>query len=73
MLRNITLSADDRLIRKARRKAEAGNSSLNEHFRQWLGQFVGEGDMGEGLKDLLKRFSYANAGRKFSRDEANER
>jgi hypothetical protein len=38
MLKNITLSADEELIRKAREKAQKEHTTLNASFRQWLKQ-----------------------------------
>jgi len=35
-LKNITLSADERLIEKARVKAQQQRSSLNVEFRAWV-------------------------------------
>ncbi len=39
MLKNITLSADEALIREARRQAALQNTSLNALFREWLEQY----------------------------------
>ena len=35
-MRNITLSADEKLIEAAREKARARYTTLNEEFRRWL-------------------------------------
>lgn len=73
MLRNITLSADKTLIEKARRKAEKKNTTLNAEFRRWLEQYVEAPITSDEFRELMKRFDYVNPGRKFSRDEMNER
>ena len=42
MLKNITLSADEALIREARRQAALHNTTLNALFREWLNQYVAQ-------------------------------
>lgn len=71
-MRNVTLSADDQLIERARKKAAREHTTLNERFRQWLAQYVGEGGGGEYRK-LMKDLKHVQAGQKFSRDELNGR
>ena len=41
MLKNITLSADERLIQQARDKASNERKTLNSVFRGWLNRYVG--------------------------------
>ena len=41
-MRNITMSADDQLIDRARKKAARENTTLNERLRRWLEQYVGQ-------------------------------
>jgi len=73
MLRNITLTADEALIQKAREKAVKEHRSLNTIFRDWLSGYVTAGK-GAGEYDvLMRRLSYARPGHKFSRSEMNER
>ena len=71
-MRNITLSADDQLIERARKKAATENTTLNERFRRWLAQYVGEAGAADHRR-LMKDLKHVRAGRKFSRDESNER
>ncbi len=75
MLRNITLSADDQLIARARAKAEAAQTSLNVEFRKWLEAFAGEQDVAAvaRFRSVLADLAQANPGRAFSRDEMNQR
>ena len=40
MLKNITLSAEEKLIKLAREKAARENSTLNSQFRAWLERYV---------------------------------
>lgn len=73
MFKNITLSAEEQLIKKAREKARRERTTLNEAFRQWLKQYV---SADYGLKDydvLMKSFNYADPGKYFTRDAMNER
>jgi len=73
MLKNITLSADEQLIKKAREKARRENTTLNENFRQWLKRYVMSDQEQFNYDELMDSLSYVNPGRKFSRDELNER
>ncbi len=73
MLKNITLSAEERLILEAREKARRENRTLNQAFREWLSQYTGAADDAAEFRKLMKQFSYAYPGRKFTRDELNER
>lgn len=72
-MRNITLSADDRLIDQAREIARSQHKTLNQAFREWLESYVGPNDAGAKYDALMKRLSYVNVGRKFTREEMNER
>jgi hypothetical protein len=36
MLKNVTLSAEDRLMAQARRRAQRERKTLNAAFREWL-------------------------------------
>lgn len=73
MLRNITLSAEERIIQKARDKAAAQHKSLNAIFREWLARYTRMEDHSQDFNQLMKRLSHVRAGRKYSRDEMNER
>lgn len=71
MLKNITLSAEEELIRKARAKARRERTTLTATFRRWLKQYVGIDDNSHDYDALMKTLSYAKPGRIFSRDEMN--
>jgi hypothetical protein len=73
MLRNITFSAEDQLIDKAREKAAREERTLNAVFREWLDRYVGQDDVGKRYDELMSRLSYVRAGQKFTREEMNER
>lgn len=72
MLKNITFSADEHLIEKARKKAMENNTTLNELFRKWLLSYT-KNATADTLENFLEKVSYVNPGRSFSRDEYNER
>jgi len=73
MLKNITLSAEEKLIRKAREKARQEHTTLNAYFRQWLKQYVTRSTRTTDYIKFMDSLNYANPGKKFSRDELNER
>jgi len=73
MVKNITLSADENVLRRAREKAANEKRSLNHAFREWLERYAGQEKSGDAFDALLKRLSYVRPGRKFSREEMNER
>ena len=73
MLKNITLSAEERLIKRARERATFENTTLNAAFRRWLVQYVERPQTAAAFSDLMSRLDYAQPGRSFDRDEMNER
>jgi hypothetical protein len=73
MIRNVTLSAEESFIHKARLKAKGENKSLNELFRLWLGRYISQQGASKKYRLLMKKLSHVRAGRKFTRDEMNER
>lgn len=72
-LRNITLSADEKVIERARERARAERSTLNEQFRRWLERYAAQNSQAETYDGLMRRLGHARTGRRFTRDEANER
>lgn len=74
-MKNITLSADEHLIEAARARARAANTTLNEEFRRWLADYTGRKDQAERAMAVIRDIQrYAGSGgRKFTRDEMNER
>jgi hypothetical protein len=73
MLKNITFSADEELIRRARERAETDRTTLNEEFRRWLEKYVERPESAEAFAALMDHFGYVTPGRTFQRDEMNER
>jgi hypothetical protein len=74
-MRNITLSADERDIEAARERARLEQTTLNEAFRQWLADYAGRTRRVEDAMRLLDemRTYVRTGGRKFTREELNER
>ena len=74
-MRNITLSADEKLIEAARERARAEHTTLNEMFRRWLVGYTQREQQAERAMAVIRDIQqYANSGgRKFTRDEMNER
>ncbi|WP_297324601.1 hypothetical protein [Nitrosomonas sp.] len=74
-MKNITLSADDKLIEAARERARAEQTTLNEQFRRWLTDYVRQEHQTESAMALIEelRGQVRTGGRKFTRDEMNER
>ena len=72
-MKNITLSAEEDVIVRARKAAFSRNTTLNEAFRKWLDTYARSEWNPDQYQALMKRLSYARAGRKFTREEMNER
>jgi hypothetical protein len=74
-LKNVTLTADEHLIEAARARARSEHTTLNEQFRRWLADYAGREEQAERaiatMRELQSR--YSTGGRKFTRDEMNER
>jgi hypothetical protein len=71
---NITLSIEDQLVARARKKAAALGKSLNQLVRDYL-QTVAGGDDPEGSIEEFERLSGNghSHGWRFNRDEIHER
>jgi hypothetical protein len=72
-MKNITLSADEQLIEQARRLAKSQHKTLNAMFRDWLEQLAAQSGGTQEFDALMNRVKHVEAGRRFSRDEMNER
>ncbi len=74
-MKNITLSADENLIEAARQRAVAEHTTLNEQFRLWLEDYVGRKQQAAEAMEVIRELqgSIFTGGRKFTRDEMNER
>jgi hypothetical protein len=72
-MRNITLSAEDWLIERARLVAQSRHTTLNTAFREWMRQYAGADLADERYQAVMEGLKGVDAGRKFTRDEMNER
>ena len=75
-MKNITFSAQEEMIDKARQVALQKNLTLNDMFRAWL-KSLSDGslqtDTTQTLTRVWEKAGYLQVGRKFSREEMNER
>src|ERR1022692_3036387 len=71
---NVTLSLDEQLVERARKKADALGKSLNQLVREYLQRLAGEDDA-EGSVAEFKRLSGRghSQGCRFDRNEIHER
>jgi hypothetical protein len=72
-MKNITLSAEESLIEQARLVAKSQHKTLNTAFREWLEQFTARAGSVQEYDALMRRLQHVNSGRRFTRDEMNER
>ncbi|WP_349255441.1 hypothetical protein [Spectribacter acetivorans] len=74
-MKNITLSADDALIEAARARARAERTTLNAEFRRWLADYARRDQQLQEARAVLDelRGKLRTGGRKFTREEMNER
>ncbi len=74
-MKNITLSADEKLIEEAREIASKRHTTLNEEFRRWLAGYVDREAVAaraiQTIRELQTRLD--TGGKHFTRDELNER
>jgi hypothetical protein len=73
LVKNITLSAEEDLIERARLRAAKERKTLNAAFRDWLQRYAGTETSRQEYAQLMKRLGHVRSGRSFSRDEINER
>jgi hypothetical protein len=74
-MKNVTLSASEDLIEQAREIARAKHTTLNQAFREWLADYTARESGLREYQALMRNLaeSGVQAGRKFSREEMNER
>lgn len=73
MIKNITFSAEEELIARARARAKENHTTLNIEFRRWLEKYTDKIQNAEEFERLMDQLRYVRAGRKFTRDEMDER
>jgi len=72
-MKNITFSADEGKIEMAREVARSEHKTLNDAFRDWLDWYGARNVRAARIEALFDKLKHVNAGRKFTRDEMNER
>ncbi len=77
-MKNITLTADDYLIEAARQRASAERTTLNEQFRLWLKSYAAPQSKADEAMAVIDEIRFkldgaGTGGRKFTRNEMNER
>jgi predicted nucleic acid-binding protein len=68
---NVTFSAEETQIQRARRIAAERGTTLNEEFRRWLNQYGTSEERGQRLKELFDDLGNWRPGRTWSRQERN--
>ena len=71
--KNITFNADKSDIELAREEAQSQNTTLHALFRDWLKGIAGRKRRAQEYRALMDELRHVNAGRKFTREEMNER
>ncbi|HEX9591939.1 MAG TPA: hypothetical protein VGB12_01105 [bacterium] len=73
-MKNITLSADEKLIEAARERARAEHTTLNEQFCRWLADYARHQERMQRYDQVIADLrGKVRLGRKLTRDEMNER
>jgi hypothetical protein len=74
-MKSITFSADESLIKAARERARAEHTTLNEQLRRWLADYAQQKQRVDAAVAVIEelRLQVRTGGRKFTRDEMNER
>ena len=74
-MKNVTLSAEQHLIEAARERARSEHTTLNEQFRIWLGDYVQRRNRADAAMSVIAelRAALSTGGRRFTRDQMNER
>jgi len=72
-MRNITFSADEELIERARKRARREKKSLNGLFREWLGQYAAQPKALVPYEEVMRRLSHVQSSGPYTRDEMNRR
>ena len=72
-MKRITFRAEERLIEEARHVAKSQNTTLSRAFREWLKAFASQTGSTRGFDKVMTQLRHVRAGRRFTRDEVNER
>jgi hypothetical protein len=72
-MKRITFRAEESLIRDARLVAESQQTTLSVAFREWLGRYVSQAVDSRDFDKNMQRLRHVKSGRRFTRDQMNER
>jgi hypothetical protein len=73
-MKNIRLSADEKLIEASHARARAEHTTLNELFRHWLTEYAGHHERLQRYDQVIGALrGKMRVGRKLTRDELHER
>ena len=71
---NVTLSVDEKVVARARLRAEALGKSLNQLIRDYLQTLAGQDDVERDMEEFRRLSGKGNSrGWKFNREDAYER
>jgi len=71
---NVTLSVDEQVLARARKKAEAVGKSLNQLVRDYLQALAGGDDPDRSIEEFRRLSGQGNSrGWRFNRDEIHSR
>ena len=73
VVKNITFSADEELIDRAREVAKTEHKTLNVAFREWLASYAGRKGNLQQYRALMERLKHIDSGGPYTREEMNER
>lgn len=72
-MKNVTFSANEKVIELAREEARARKTTLNALFRDWLEDLAQREQRRERVDAVFEEMAEYNAGGHFTREEMNER
>jgi hypothetical protein len=70
---NVTFSAADEDVTRARKIAHEHGTTLNEEFRRWLKQYATSDERAQRLNQLFEDLADWRPGRTWTREERNAR
>ncbi len=70
---NITFKVDEDVLAKAREKALVEHQSLNSLVNQWMKNYTYKKENQTSYLEFMKQFDGIKIGKKFTREEMNER
>ena len=74
VLMNVTLSIDEQIVARARKKADALGKSLNQLIRDYLQKLAGSDDPERSIEEFKQLSNRGHSrGWRFNRDEIHER